>query len=64
MLPILGHYHLNESHHYSLLIINYLCAHYDTGKTTGYAVPHCRDKEVSLTSKTECKKLVKTNNSP
>lgn len=31
-------------------------AGYDTGKITGYAVPHCRDKEVSLTSLTDSKR--------
>lgn len=38
-----------------LLAFPYLCTH-DTGKITGYAVPHCRDKEVSLTSGTDNKR--------
>jgi hypothetical protein len=31
-------------------------ANYDTRKITGYAVPHCRGKEVSLTSGTDNKR--------
>lgn len=39
----------------NFVLFTYLCAH-DTGKITGYAVPHCRDKEVSLTSLTDNKR--------
>jgi hypothetical protein len=46
---IITHLQINLS---SIFQITYLCAH-DNRKITGYAVPHCRDKEVSLTSKTD-----------
>jgi hypothetical protein len=42
--------------------LGYLCAHYDTGKITGYAVPSCRDKEVSLTLRTDNIKFRRISN--
>ena len=51
--------HLPFTIHHSPLSLTF--AHYDTRKITGSAVPPGRDKEVSLTSKTDDIKLKKTS---